>query len=76
MATSWSVFRCGTAANGTTIASITYDGSPMTLLGTIQNSPIATTEVYLFGLAVGNKAAGNYAVVVTGSAGVTNLFSA
>ena len=44
----------------------------MTLLGTIQN-PNAATEVYLFGLAVGNKAAGNYAVVVTGPVGVDEL---
>ena len=63
------------AASGTTIAKVTYGGVPMTLLGTIQNPPIGTTmtEVYLFGLAVGNKAAGNYAVVVTGSTGVDEL---
>jgi len=54
------------------ITAVTYGGVPMTLLGTIQDAN-AYTEVYLFGLAVGNLAAGNYDVALTGSKGINQL---
>ncbi len=60
------------ATASTTIAGVTYGGTAMTRLGGISN-PNALTEVYLYGLAVGNRAAGNSAVVVTGSTGVDEL---
>jgi len=57
---------------GASITSVTYGGTPMTLLGTIQDAN-AYSEVYLFGLAVGNKAAGSYTVALTGSTGLDQL---
>jgi len=57
---------------GASVTGVTYDGAAMTLLGTIQDAN-AYSEVYLFGRAVGNKAAGNYNVVVTGSTGIDQL---
>jgi len=54
------------------ITGVTYGGTPMTLLGTQQDGN-AYSEVYLFGLAVGNKAAGNYTVALTGSTGIDQL---
>jgi len=57
---------------GASITSVTYDGVAMTLLGTIQDAN-AYSEVYLFGRAVGNKAAGNYTVALTGSTGIDQL---
>jgi hypothetical protein len=57
---------------GASITSVTYDGVAMTLLGTIQDAN-AWSEVYMFGLAVGNKAAGNYNVAVTGSTGIDQI---
>jgi hypothetical protein len=57
---------------GASITGVTYDGVAMTLLGTIQDAN-AWSEVYLFGLAVGNKGAGNYNVVVTGSTGIDQI---
>jgi hypothetical protein len=57
---------------GASITSVTYDGVAMTLLGTIQDAN-AYSEAYLFGLAVGNKGAGNYNVVLTGSTGLDQV---
>src|SRR6185369_17650919 len=54
------------------VATVTYDGTAMALLGTAQDVN-AYAEVYLFGLAVGNKAAGNYSVSLTASTGIDQL---
>ncbi|HYG34205.1 MAG TPA: hypothetical protein VEC99_05450, partial [Clostridia bacterium] len=49
-----------------------YDNVQMTLLGTRQ-SATAGAEVYLFGLAVGDKPAGSYQVRLTGSEGINEI---
>jgi hypothetical protein len=60
------------AVASASITGVTYGGTPMGLLGTRQDAN-AWSEVYLFGLAVGNRAAGNYNVVVSGSTGIDQV---
>jgi hypothetical protein len=54
------------------ISSASYDGVPMTFLGVAQSAS-AYAEVYLYGLAVGDKAAGNYAVALMASDNVEQI---
>jgi hypothetical protein len=54
------------------IAGVLYDGTPMTFLGAIESAS-GYARVYLFGLAVGDKPAGDYLVTVNGSASVEQI---
>lgn len=58
---------------GSTINSATFDGGAMTALYANTVGPTANTDHRMFGLAIGNKGAGSYNVVVSATAGYDEL---